>query len=55
MTAGFDYAPPSQTKVVALALLRVADSGGATVSPVRLHDGCGMWQTFVGGGEKAFL
>lgn len=53
-TAGFAYAPPTGTTSVTLTLQRVTPSGAATVSPIRLSDGCGDWQTFVGGGPGAF-
>ena len=53
-TSGFSYTPPAGTRSVALEISRVVQSGAATVSPISLNDGCGAWQTFVGGGPKAF-
>ena len=53
-TTGFDYTPPAGTTSVTVAIRRAAPSGGATVSPVLLYDGCGAWPTFVGGGPGAF-
>jgi hypothetical protein len=53
-TAGFSYTPPPGTTSVALTVQRVQQSGGATVSPILFFDGCGQWQTFVGGGPDAF-
>ena len=54
IVTGFAYAPPTGTTSVTLTLQRVTPSGGATVSPIRLVDGCGTWLTFVGGGPDAF-
>lgn len=53
-TQAFTYEPPVETTSVTATVSRVIPSGGATVNPVLLHDGCGMWQTFVGGGPHAF-
>jgi len=53
-TTGFTYKPPPDTESVSLTIQRVAPTGGATVNPVRFSDGCGEWQTFVGGGPDAF-
>lgn len=53
-TASFTYTPPAGTASVILTIQRVAQSGGATVSPIRFYDGCGEWTTFVGGGASAF-
>ena len=53
-TVGFTYAPPTGTTAVSITIERVVQSGGATVNPVRLFDGCGEWPTFVGGGPDAF-
>lgn len=52
--SGFTYMPPAGTSSVSLTIQRVAQVGGATVSPIRFYDGCGEWQTFVGGGSNAF-
>lgn len=51
---GFTYTPPPSTTVVSLTITRVQQTGGATVNPVRISDGCGVWNTFVGGGPSAF-
>jgi hypothetical protein len=53
-TTGFTYTPSTATTSVSLTIQRVIQSGGATVNPVRLHDGCGEWRTLVGGGPSAF-
>jgi hypothetical protein len=53
-TTGFTYTPPPGTTSVSLQLQRVEPSGGATVNPIYLYDGCGEWRTFVGGGPNAF-
>jgi hypothetical protein len=53
-TAGFTFTPPGGATSIAFTIGRVAQSGGATVSPLRLTDGCGEWSTFVGGGPDAF-
>ena len=53
-TTGFTYTPPPGTASVSLTIQRLAPTGGATVNPVRLYDGCGEWRTFVGGGPNAF-
>ena len=53
--AGFTYTPPPGTTSVSLTIQHVVvESGGATVNPIRLYDGCGEWRTFVGGGPNAF-
>jgi len=54
LTTGFTYTPPAGTTSVALTIQRVSPNGGATVSPIHFFDGCGDWQTFVGGGHDAF-
>jgi hypothetical protein len=51
---GFTYVPPPGTMSVSLTIERAVQDGGATVNPVRLHDRCGEWHTFVGGGPNAF-
>jgi hypothetical protein len=53
-TVGFLYTPPAGTTSVSLVIRRVVQAGGATVNPIDLHDGCGEWRTFVGGGANAF-
>lgn len=53
-TSGFSYTPPAGTTSVTLRIQRVVQNGGATVSPIRFYDGCGLWPTFVGGGPNAF-
>lgn len=53
-TSGFVYTPPAGMSSVSFTIQRVVQSGGATVNPVRLFDGCGEWPTFVGGGPEAF-
>jgi hypothetical protein len=53
-TSGFLYTPPAGTTTVKLSIRRVVQSGGAAISPIRLRDGCGDWNTFVGGGPDAF-
>jgi Fe-S cluster biogenesis protein NfuA len=53
-TAGFTHTPPRGTAAVTLTIRRAVPSGGATISPVVLVDGCGEWRTFVGGGAEAF-
>jgi len=53
-TSGFIYTPPPRTTSVSLVIQRVAQRGGATVSPIKFYDGCGEWRTFVGGGPDAF-
>ena len=53
-TTGFVYTPPPGTTSIVLTVQRVQQSGGATVSPILFFDGCGQWQTFVGGGPDAF-
>lgn len=53
-TSGFLYTPPAGTTTVNLTVRRIVQSGGATISPIRLRDGCGDWTTFVGGGADAF-
>jgi hypothetical protein len=54
MTSGFLYTPPPGTVAVSLTIQRVVPAGDATVEPIHFYDGCGKWETFVGGGEKAF-
>jgi hypothetical protein len=39
---------------VVLAIQGVSEIGAATVNPIRFYDGCGLWRTFVGGGDRAF-
>jgi hypothetical protein len=39
---------------VTLAIERIVQNGGATVSPIAFYDRCGEWRTFVGGGPDAF-
>ncbi|MCC6179372.1 MAG: peptidoglycan DD-metalloendopeptidase family protein [Chloroflexi bacterium] len=51
---GFLYTPPVPTTSVSITIQRVVQSGGATVKDIQLHDGCGEWRTFVGGGASAF-
>jgi hypothetical protein len=53
-TVGFLYTPPAGTTSVSITIQRVVQNGGATVKAIQLHDGCGEWQTFVGGGPSAF-
>jgi hypothetical protein len=53
-TVGFVYTPPPGTTTVSFGFQRIMQHGGATVSPIRLHDGCGVWITLVGGGPDAF-
>jgi hypothetical protein len=53
-TNGFLYTPPAETTTVKLTIRRVVQSGGAAISPIRIRDGCGDWNTFVGGGPDAF-
>jgi hypothetical protein len=54
-TAGFLYTPSQSTTAVTFTIQRIVQSGGATVNPIRIRDGCaGEWLTFVGGGEGAF-
>ncbi|MFN8636310.1 MAG: kelch repeat-containing protein [Chloroflexota bacterium] len=53
-TTGFTFTPPAGTTSVSFTIQRLVPSGGATVNPVVLHDGCGDWRTFVGGGPDAF-
>jgi hypothetical protein len=53
-TSGFTYTPPAGTTSVSLTIQRITPSGGATVNPIHLVDGCGDWTTFVGGGPNAF-
>ena len=54
-TSGFTYTPvPGTTTSVSFNIQRVVQSGGATVNPIRFHDQCGEWRTFVGGGSGAF-
>jgi hypothetical protein len=48
--SGFTYVPPTDTTSVTLRIERVAQSGGATVGPIRLGDACGEWRTLIGGG-----
>ncbi|MFN0070554.1 MAG: fibronectin type III domain-containing protein [Chloroflexota bacterium] len=52
--AHFLYAPPAGTTSVSVTIGRVVPSGDATVNPVRIIDGCGESQTFIGGGASAF-
>src|SRR5262249_33470258 len=40
-TTGFTYTPPPGTESVSLTLERLKPTGGATVNPVRIYDGCG--------------
>jgi hypothetical protein len=51
---GFSYAPPPGTVIVSISIQRIAQNGGATVSPIRFVDGCEEWQTLVGSGAGAF-
>ncbi len=53
-TKHFIYTPLPGTTRISLELRRVAESGGATVNPIQIVDGCGAWPTFVGGGPEAF-
>jgi Mg-chelatase subunit ChlD len=53
-TVGFLYTPPAGTTSVSITIQRIVQSGGATVKAIQLHDGCGEWLTFVGGGPSAF-
>jgi hypothetical protein len=53
-TTGFTYTPPTGTTAVSLTVQRVTPSGGATVTPIVMTDGCGEWKTLVGGGPSAF-
>lgn len=53
-TVGFLYAPPAGTTSISITIERVVQSGGATVQGIQLHDGCGEWRTFVGGGARVF-
>ena len=53
-TVGFLYTPPAGITSVSITIQRVAQSGGATVKSIQLHDGCGEWLTLVGGGPDAF-
>jgi hypothetical protein len=52
--SGFTYTPPGGTTTVEITLQRASGGGSATVNPVRFTDGCGTWNTFVGGGPNAF-
>jgi len=51
---GFSYVPLPGSTTVSFNIERVVQSGGATVSPIRLFDTCGEWTTLVGGGSEAF-
>jgi hypothetical protein len=50
----FGYTPPAGTTTVTFTLRRDVPQGSATVSPIDLYDGCGLWRTLVGGGPDAF-
>jgi hypothetical protein len=47
------YVPPPGTTQVSFLVERSAAAGGATV-PLVLSDGCGDWESLVGGGPDAF-
>jgi VCBS repeat-containing protein len=47
-----EYRPPANTTAVDFTVERVTP-GQATTVPFTVVDGCGQWQTFVGGGPSA--
>jgi hypothetical protein len=53
-TVGFSYVPPGSPTAVSFTVARVVASGDATVQPIVIRDGCGIWTTFVGGGVNAW-
>jgi hypothetical protein len=52
VTGPFMYTPPGGVTTVILLIGRTG--AGTTTVPMIVTDGCGPWQTFVGGGATAF-
>jgi hypothetical protein len=53
-TTGFTYSTPPGTTSVTALVERLDRDHAATVTPIQVVDGCGAWQTFVGGGTSAW-